>query len=129
MTLEQRYREYLAVLNERRPDDLGDYVADEVTYNGEPMTREQYWGLIADGVAADPELFYDAEIVVATADWIACRIMFRCAPRGPFVGFVADGRRLEFAEHVFYRFDAGRIVEVSSLIDRAAIAEQLRQRS
>ncbi|WP_232375429.1 ester cyclase [Mycolicibacterium baixiangningiae] len=33
---------------------------------------------------------------------------------------------MSFAEHVFYRFRAERIVEVWSLIDKEAIREQLR---
>jgi hypothetical protein len=40
--LESRYRAYLAALNERRLDDLVEHVHDELTYNGEPMTRRQY---------------------------------------------------------------------------------------
>jgi SnoaL-like polyketide cyclase len=56
---------------------------------------------------------------------VACRLVFDCTPQREFLGFIPDGRRLAFAEHVFYRFDGGRIAAVWSLIDRAAIAEQL----
>jgi len=37
--LKARYRAYLAVLNDRRLDDLEHDVQDELTYNGAPMTR------------------------------------------------------------------------------------------
>ena len=123
--LEARYRAYLAVLNDRRLDDLERYVQDELTYNGAPMTRRQYQDLIAADVAATPDLRYDAHLVVATGDQVACRLVFDCTPQHEFLGFTTDGRRLTFAEHVFYRFDGGRIAAVWSLIDRAAIAEQL----
>jgi predicted ester cyclase len=123
--LERHYRAYLAALNERRLDDLVDYVQDELTYNGEPMTRRQYQELIAADIAAIPDLVYDADIVVADGDRVACRIVFDCTPEQPFLGFVPDGRRLWFAEHVFYQFRDRRIAAVSSLIDRAAIAVQL----
>jgi|SRR3954454_8205230 predicted ester cyclase len=123
--LERHYRAYLAALNERRLDDLVDYVQDELTYNGEPMTRRQYQELIAADIAAIPDLVYDADIVVADGDRVACRIVFDCTPEQPFLGFVPDGRRLRFAEHVFYQFRDRRIAAVSSLIDRAAIAVQL----
>jgi predicted ester cyclase len=47
--------------------------------------------------------------------------------RGPVkYGFSPNGKRLIFAEHVFYLFRDGRIAAVLSLIDRAAIAAQLR---
>jgi predicted ester cyclase len=126
--LETRYRAYLDALNERRFDDLVHHVHDELTYNGEPLTRRQYRDLIAADVAAAPDLVYDARIVVAAGDRVACRLLFDCAPPGEFLGFPVDGARLTFAEHVFYLYRDGRIAAVSSLIDRAAIAEQLAHR-
>ena len=126
--LEAHYRAYLDALNDRRLDDLEHFVEDELTYNGEPLTREQYRDLIAADTAAVPDLVYDAQLVVACGDQVACRIVFDCTPQREFLGFTPDGGRLTFAEHVFYRFREGRIVAVSSLIDRAAIAAQLRAR-
>lgn len=127
MDLEARYRAYLDVLNERRLDDLEHFVQDELTYNGKPLTRKQYQNLIATDIAAIPDLVYDAHLIVASGDQVACRLVFDCTPRHEFLGFTPDGRRLVFAEHVFYRFRDGRIAAVSSLIDRAAIAAQLRR--
>jgi steroid delta-isomerase-like uncharacterized protein len=124
--LEDRYRAYLGALNDRRLDDLVDFVHDELTYNGEPMTRGQYRDLIAADLAAVPDLFYDARIVVAGDDRVACRLVFDCTPHAPFLGFTPNGRRLSFAEHVFYEFRDGRIAAVSSLIDRFTVAAQLR---
>ena len=129
LDLESRYRAYLAALNDRRLDDLVDHVHDELTYNGEPMMRQQYQDLIAADLAAAPDLLYDAELVVAASDaagdQVACRLVLDCAPRGELLGFRPDGARLRFAEHVFYRYEDGRIAAVRSMIDRAAIAEQL----
>ncbi|WP_214402666.1 ester cyclase [Pseudonocardia lacus] len=124
--LETRYRAYLDALNERRLDDLVGFVHDELTYNGTPMTRREYQDLLAADIAAVPDLVYDARIVVADGNRVACRLLFDCTPRSEFLGFAVDGRRLVFAEHVFYAFRDGRIAAVSSLIDRAAVEEQLR---
>src|SRR5690242_531719 len=114
--LERHYRAYLTALNERRLDDLVDYVHESLTYNGEPMTRDDYQALIAADIAAIPDLMYAADIVVAAAGRVACRIVFDCTPRLPFLGFTPNGRRLRFAEHVFYDFRDGRIAAVVSLI-------------
>jgi predicted ester cyclase len=127
--LEQHYRDYLAVLNERRFADLIRYVHDDLTYNGEPMTRQQYADLIAGDVAAIPDLAYQVDLLVATDGQVACRLMFDCTPVGEFLGFRPDGGRVTFAEHVFYRFRDGRIADVRSLIDRDAIRRQLAARS
>lgn len=125
--LEARYRAYLRALDERRLDDLVQYVHDEVSYNGDVMTRRQYQDLIAADIAAIPDLAFDADIVVACGDQVACRLVFDCTPQHDFLSFSPNGERLVFAEHVFYRFREGRIAAVSSLIDRAGIAAQLRR--
>jgi steroid delta-isomerase-like uncharacterized protein len=119
------YHDYLAVLNERRLDDLVRFVHDELTYNGEPMTRRDYQDLLARDLEAIPDLFYDAHLVVADADRVACRLVFACTPTRDFLGFTPNGRRLTFAEHVFYDFRDGRIAAVTSMIDRYAIQTQL----
>jgi len=124
--LEARYRAYLDVLNERRLDDLVHFVQDELSYNGETMTRRQYQDLIAADIAAIPDLFFDAQIVVASGDQVACRLVFDCTPQHECLGFSPNGERLSFAEHVFYQFRDGRIAAVWSLIDRPAIEAQLR---
>ncbi|MDF2979505.1 MAG: ester cyclase [Actinomycetospora sp.] len=123
--LETRYRAYLDVLNERRLDDLGHFVHDRLTYNDEVLTGRDYRDLIAADIAAAPDLVFDPHIVVVSGDRVACRLVFRCTPRDAFLGFAPDGEQLHFAEHVFYRFDDGRIAAVSSLIDRWSIAAQL----
>jgi predicted ester cyclase len=123
--LAARYRAYLDALNERRLDDLVDFVQDELSYNGQTMTRRQYQDLIAADIAAIPDLFYDAQIIVASGDQVACRLVFDCIPQHEFLGFSPNGERLRFAEHLFYHFRDGRIAAVSSLIDRAAIEAQL----
>ena len=123
--LETRYRLYLDTLNERRLDDLVHYVQDELSYNGETMTRRQYQDLIAADITAIPDLIFDAQIVIASADYVACRLVFDCTPEHEFLGFSPNGERLRFAEHVFYHFHDGRIAAVWSLIDRPAIEAQL----
>ena len=123
--LESRYRAYLDALNERRLDDLAHHVQDELSYNGETMTRRQYQDLIAADITAIPDLFFDAQIIVASGDQVACRLIFDCTPQREFLGFSPNGERLCFAEHVFYHFRDGRIAAVSSLIDFSAIEAQL----
>jgi len=122
-----RYRLYLDALNERRLDDLVHYVQDDLSYNGETMTRRQYQDLIATDITAIPDLTFDAQIIVASDDHVACRLVFNCTPQHQFLGFSPNGERLCFAEHVFYYFRDGRIAAVWSLIDRQAIEAQLRQ--
>src|SRR5215207_6361466 len=67
-----RYRLYLDALNERRLDDLVHYVQDDLSYNGETMTRRQYQDLIATDITAIPDLTFDAQSSLpATIMWHA----------------------------------------------------------
>ena len=126
---EARYRRYIGHLNDRRTSELAEFVHERLTYNGQPMSRVEYQDLIARDIAAAPDLYFAVDLLVVDADQVACRLNFRCAPRGEFLGLQADGRSISFSEHVFYRLRDGKIYDVSSLIDRPAIERQLAQRS
>jgi predicted ester cyclase len=123
--LERTYRDYIATLNERRFDDLDQFVHDQLTYNGDRWTREKYQTLLIDDVRRIPDLHYAIQLLVVGADQVACRLWFDCSPREEFLGIDVRGRRVSFAEHVFYRFRAGKIEQVWSLIDTETIRRQL----
>jgi predicted ester cyclase len=42
-----------------------------------------------------------------------------------FLGLPVNGRRVRFAENVFYQFRSNKIEQVRSVIDKAAIEAQL----
>ena len=119
------YRDYLACLNNRQWDELGRFVADGVVYNGERVGLSGYRAMLQADTDAIPDLQFIPEVLVSDGNVVACRLFFQCTPQHEFLGFEPSGQRVSFAEHVFYRFDGGRIAAVWSLIDRAAIAEQL----
>ena len=76
-------------------------------------------------VDAIPDLQFTPEILLADHNVVACRLFFECNPRRAFQGFEPTGTQVSFSEHVFYRFDERRIVEVWSVIDKEAIREQV----
>ena len=124
-SLEHIYRGYLDALNERRFGDLGQFVHDEVVRNGQTLTAQQYAQFIADDVAAIPDLTYVIDQLVSSDDTVAARHWFDCTPAREFLGVAPSGRRVQFAEHVFYRFRDRRIEQVWSLIDTDALRDQL----
>ena len=119
------YREYLRALDERRWDDLGTFVHDEVVYNGQRWTRTDYRDRLVADAEAIPDLAYAVELLVVEGDHVAARLRFDCAPRGRFLGVDVDGRRVSFTEHVFYRFREGRIEQVWSHIDVEELRRQV----
>jgi predicted ester cyclase len=123
--LQDVYHRYLECLNERRWDDLGQFVADDVSHNDRPLGLSGYRAMLEEDVRTIPDLRFVAERVVADGDVLACRLVFRCVPQRPFLGFEPTGASITFAEHAFYTFRDHRIVEVSSLLDTGAVAAQL----
>jgi predicted ester cyclase len=123
--LEHTYRQYLTHLDERRFDALDAFVHERVTYNGNPMTRQQYADHIAASTGAAPDLRFDAEMLVVQGDLVASRLAFDCLPVATFLGRRPTGERVRFTEHVFYAFEDGRIRQVWSLLDERAVADQM----
>ena len=119
------YRRYLDCLNARRWDDLGEFVAEEVSHNDRPLGLSGYRAMLEGDVRTIPDLRFVPDRVVVEGDAVACRLVFRCTPQRPFVGFEPTGAPITFAEHAFYTFRDHRIVEVSSLLDTRAVAAQL----
>ena len=75
------------------------------------------------------DLHFNIQLLVSDPPCVASRLVFDCTPRGRFLGLDVNGTRVSFAENVFYEFRGDKIVQVWSVIDKAAIESQLsRQR-
>jgi predicted ester cyclase len=72
-----------------------------------------------------PDLCFNIAILTCEPPFVAARLEFNCSPSGTFLGLPVNGRRVSFAENVFYQFRDGRIVSVWSIIDKTAIEAQL----
>lgn len=123
--LGERYQAYLDCLNRRAWAELGRHVDEAVEHNGRPLGLAGYQAMLEGDHAAIPDLHFAAQLLLAEPPWLAARLDFDCTPHGELFGLAVKGRQVRFAEHVFYRFENGRIREVRSVIDTAAIAAQL----
>ena len=119
------YRGYIACLNRQDWPRLGRFVHDEVRRNGKRFGLAAYRAMLERDFDEIPDLRFDIRLLVAEPPYIASRLVFECAPKGTFLGLPVNGKRVSFAENVFYEFLDGRIVEVWSVIDKAAIEAQL----
>ena len=72
-----------------------------------------------------PDLRFNIQLLIADPPYVACRLAFDCSPKGKFLGLDVNGKSVSFTENVFYEFRAGKIVQVWSVIDKAAIEAQL----
>jgi predicted ester cyclase len=119
------YRAYIDCLNRRDWADLGRYVHDDAVHNGRPLGVSGYRAMLEQDVRAIPDLRFEIQLLIAEPPRIAARLGFDCTPRGAFLGLPVNGRRVCFAENVFYEFRAGKVAQVWSVIDKAAIEAQL----
>lgn len=119
------YRDYIACLNRRDWSSLGNFVADNVRHNGRDLGLAGYRAMLEENVRDIPDLHFDIALLVCEAGRIASRLWFDCTPAGNFLGLAINGRRVHFAENVLYEIRSGKIAEVWSVLDKAAVEGQL----
>jgi predicted ester cyclase len=123
--LSDLYRGYIACPNKQDWPNLGQFVHDEAIHNGRPIGLSGYLEMLERDFDEIPDLYFDIRLLVADPPYIASRLSFNCTPRGTFLGLDVSGKRIWFTENVFYEFQRGKIRQVWSVIDKAAIEVQL----
>jgi predicted ester cyclase len=119
------YRNYIDCLNRLDWPALGQYVHDDVTHNARPLGLPGYRAMLEQDFREIPNLHFKIELLISDPPNIAARLKFNCTPVGTFMGLAVNGRRVSFCENVFYEFRDGKIWQVWSIVDKAAIEAQL----
>jgi predicted ester cyclase len=123
--LSASYRDYIDCLNKQDWPNLGRFVHDEVRHNGRRLGLSGYREMLERDFDQIPDLHFEIELLISDPPHVASRLNFDCAPKGTFLGLPVNGRKVSFSENVFYEFRDGKIVQVWSIIDKAAIEAQL----
>ncbi|NGN45227.1 SnoaL-like domain-containing protein [Mesorhizobium sp. CGMCC 1.15528] len=119
------YRGYIACLNKQDWANLGQFVHEDAHYNGERIGLAGYREMLEGDFRAIPDLYFDIKMLISQPPHIASRLQFDCTPTGILFGLPVNGKKVSFAENVFYEFRESRIENVWSIIDKAAIEAQL----
>jgi predicted ester cyclase len=119
------YRAYIDCLNRQDWVELGQFVHGEVRYNGQLIGLSGYREMLERDFREIPDLHFNIQLLICEPPRIASRLGFDCTPKGSFLGLEINGRKVSFAENVFYEFDGQKIKAVWSIIDKAAIEAQL----
>jgi predicted ester cyclase len=123
--LSDLYRDYIACLNRQDWPTLGRFVHDDVRYNGQRIGLPGYRKMLEKDFQEIPDLCFNIQLLMSDPPHVASRLGFDCTPAGTFLGLSVNGRRISFAENVFYEFRDEKIVQVWSVIDKAAIEAQI----
>lgn len=119
------YDRYIACLNARAWDELGEFVAADVVHNDRRLGFYGYRAMLEENVRDIPDLYFNVDVIVVNASHIASRLRFDCTPVQEFLGVPVNGRRVVFHEHALYTLRAGKVAEVLSIIDKAAVEAQV----
>jgi predicted ester cyclase len=123
--LSEIYRDYIACLNKQDWPNLGKFVHEDVHYNGKRIGLSGYREMLEGDFRAIPDLYFDIQLLIAEPPRVASRLHFDCTLKGMLFGLPVNGRKVTFAENVFYEFLDDQIANVWSIIDKAAIESQL----
>ena len=121
------YRNYIDCLNKQDWTNLGQFVGEDVHYNGQRIGLTGYREMLERDFCEIPDLHFKIQLMISDPPYVATRLAFDCKPMGEFLGLPVNGKRVSFAENVFYEFRGERIAQVWSVIDKAAIEAQLRR--
>ncbi|WP_314950060.1 ester cyclase [Bradyrhizobium cosmicum] len=119
------YRNYIDCLNRQDWPALGQFVHDNVAHNSRQLGVSGYRAMLEGDFREIPDLHFNVDLLISDPPNIAARLKFDCAPIGTFLGLAVDGKRVSFCENVFYEFRDGKIWQVWSIVDKAAIEAQL----
>ncbi|UUD64591.1 ester cyclase [Pseudomonas seleniipraecipitans] len=123
------YRAYINCLNRQDWPGLGEFVHDDVVHNGRRLGLSGYREMLERDFQDIPDLRFIVRLLTCEESMIASRLDFHCSPKGRFLDLPVNGRKVAFSENVFYAFCDGKIAEVWSVVDKAAIEVQLNSRS
>ena len=123
--LQKFYSQYLACLNAQDWAHLGTFVHDRVSHNGRLFGLSGYRSMLENDFVEIPDLLFKSTLIISAPPHIAARLEFDCQPKGLFLGLDVNGKRVKFAENVFYEMKDHKIWKVWSVIDKAAIEAQL----
>jgi predicted ester cyclase len=123
--LSNLYRDYIGCLNNQDWPKLEQFVDDDVRYNGRRIGISGYREMLERDFREIPDLYFHIHLLISDPPYIASRLCFDCTPKGTFLGLDVNGKKVSFTENVFYQFESGKIEQVWSVIDKAAIEAQL----
>ena len=119
------YRNYVACLNKQDWPTLGQFVHDQVIHNGRRVGLSGYVEMLVSDFDEIPDLYFNVELLICDPPFVASRLRFDCTPKGKFLGLNINSKRVFFSENVIYEFRSEKIIQVWSVIDKAAIEAQL----
>ena len=123
--LHEVYRGYIDMLNSREFHRMDEFAHEQLTFNSEPVSRDDYVAAIEGHMAAVEGFVWRLDDLVIEGDRVAARLTDTGTPVAEWLGLQPTGRSVEFNEYAFYRFRDGRFDDMWYLLDAQKIQGQL----
>jgi predicted ester cyclase len=120
------YADYIEALNTRNFDKMNEFVADEVTLNGQPGTRD---AVVADQksiVEAVPDFHWNVQELLVDGNRAGARLVNTGTPTKTWHGVEPTGASFENVEYAIYEIRDGKFVDMTFIHDSADAERQLR---
>lgn len=89
------------------------------------QTAENLIQIVERWKAAFPDLRFTVEEIIAEDNMAAARLVYQGTQQAEWKGILATGRNITVHEMMFFRFEAGRILEVWEVADEYSLRQQL----
>lgn len=123
--LHEVYHRYVDAMNDREFDRMHEFAHDQLTVNGQPLSREDYVAGLRGYVAAVEDFVWRLDDLIIEGDRVAARVTDTGTPVAEWLGHQPTGEAVEFTEYAFYHFRDGRFENIWYLLDAQAIQSQL----
>mgnify|MGYP001548349085 CR=1 FL=1 len=121
--LVRRYRDEF--FNLGRFDIADELFPNVLIHHGDETTVQEMVGIAHAWRTAIPDIKFTIQTVVSEGDYVAEYTHTTGMHEGELFGIPATGKYVDITLAHFYRFEGGKIVEISGMIDRYAFYHQL----
>jgi len=109
--------------------NLQDFIAPQMIFHirGQSIiqTPETVMQIIQRWKTAFPDVQFEVAVILVEGNLAAARVVYQGTHQAEWKGIPATGRKITVEDMMFFRFDAGQIVEVWEVADEHSQLQQL----
>lgn len=119
------YDRYIAALNAHEFDRVHEFIADEVTLNGNPGSRDDVKAVLTSDAEAVPDLRWRLDSLIIDGERLGARLTNFGTPVKEWLGATPNGSAFEVTEYAVYTVRDGRFIHMAAIHDAEALSQQL----
>ena len=108
----------IETINDRRLDDLGDYVADDIVRHSAATPSvvvtniDEFRAFLTADIASTPDSVQEIDIIFGSGDYVALRATLSATQTGQFGPFPPSGKQMQIPFMGILRIEDGKVAEI-----------------